>query len=62
VLPRECGSKGAMNPLDYIKLPYSQPLRRNFFENLKKTQKGIDKIRIRFIIELWGKVGKKGER
>jgi hypothetical protein len=31
------------------------------FENSKKAPKGIDKIRIRFIIELWGKVGKKGK-
>jgi hypothetical protein len=35
---------------------------RNLFENSKKAPKGIDKMRIRFIIELWGKVGKKGKR
>jgi len=27
----------------------------------KINPKGIDKMRIRFIIELWGKVGKEGE-
>jgi hypothetical protein len=32
------------------------------FENLKKSPKGIDKIKIRFIIELWGKVGKRGKQ
>jgi hypothetical protein len=32
------------------------------FENLKKSPKGIDKIEIRFIIEKWGIVGKKGKR
>jgi hypothetical protein len=35
--------------------------RRNLFENSKKSPKGIDKIQIRFIIEKWGIVGKKGK-
>jgi hypothetical protein len=35
--------------------------RRKLFENSKKTPKGIDKIKIRFIIGLWGKVGKEGK-
>jgi hypothetical protein len=30
------------------------------FKISKKAPKGIDKIRIGFIIGLWGKVGKKG--
>jgi len=29
-----------------------------FVRKFKKSPKGIDKIKIRFIIELWGKVGK----
>jgi hypothetical protein len=32
------------------------------FENSRKSPKGIDKIKIRFIIGLWGKVGKRGKR
>jgi hypothetical protein len=32
------------------------------FKNSKKAPKGIDKIRIGFIIGLWGKVGKKGRK
>ena len=31
------------------------------FENSKKSPKGIDKTKIRFIIEWWGIVGKKGK-
>jgi len=48
-------------PLGYI---YHHPVLdsqdENYLENSRKTPKGIDKIRIRFIIELWGKMGKKG--
>jgi hypothetical protein len=32
------------------------------FKNLKKAPKGIDKIIIRFIIEMWGNVGKRGKK
>jgi hypothetical protein len=31
------------------------------FKNSKKAPKGIDKIIIRFIIEMWGNVGKEGK-
>jgi hypothetical protein len=34
----------------------------DFLKIQRKASKGIDKIRIRFIIELWGKVGKKGKK
>ena len=41
---------------------FLNPQDENLFENSKKSPKGIDKIKIRFIIELWGKVGKEGKR
>jgi hypothetical protein len=31
-------------------------------QKFKKTPKGIDKIRTRFIMKWWGKVGKKGKK
>jgi hypothetical protein len=54
------GALASIEP--YITPPYSHSPRRNLFENSKKSPKGIDKIKIRFIIELWGKVGKKGKK
>jgi hypothetical protein len=35
----------------------SQSPKRKFVQKFKKVAKGIDKIIIRFIIELWGKMG-----
>jgi len=62
VLPSDFGSQGAVYHLGYIQHhSVSQSPRQNLFKNSKKAPKGIDKMRIRFIIELWGKVGKEGK-
>jgi hypothetical protein len=44
----------------YIKPLLYQFPRRNFSENSKKAPKGIDKMKIRFIIRIVGKSGEKG--
>jgi len=52
VLPSYLGAQGALYPLGYIEHnSVSQSPRRNLFVNSKKSLKGIDKIKIRFIIE-----------
>jgi hypothetical protein len=45
----------------YLAPLYFQSPRQKLHKNSKKAPKSIDKIRIGFIIELWGKVGKKGD-
>jgi hypothetical protein len=63
VLFSNFGFQGALASIElYITPLCSQSPKRNLLENSKKAPKGIDKMRIRFIMELWGKVGKKGKR
>jgi hypothetical protein len=62
VLPSDFGSREQCIHWAICSTTLSSTPKTKIVQKFKKPPKGIDKIKIGFIIGLWGKVGKKGKK